>query len=58
MNDTDANKQTQEETMSAYKKANMMKQYHQLLNLLPHGRHKNQKGTKGAFGKRKRLTCK
>ena len=43
------------QTLTPLQKANMMKQYQQLLSLIPNGKHKNQSGTKGAFGNRKRL---
>lgn len=44
--------------MSPMKKKWMMAQYQRLMNLIPHGKHKKQKGTKGAFGNHKRLPSK
>ncbi len=45
-------------TLTPIQKRYMLEQYQKLLSLVPHGKHKNQSGTKGAFGNRKRLTRK
>lgn len=56
MNATEPNKT--EAPISKIRSKYLMDQYRKLINLVPHGRHKNQKGAKGAFGKAKRLSRK
>lgn len=61
MNENTPNNSTVEDNAAAMtpsRKRWMMEQYKRMINLVPHGKHKNQKGTKGAFGKPKSLTRK
>lgn len=61
MNDNTSNisAETIEPTpLTPTKKKWMMAQYKRLISLVPNGKHKNQKGTKGAFGKCKRSRAK
>jgi len=55
MNDIDANNNLTDETtqLTPAQKRELMRKYQRLLNLIPHGKHKKQRGTKGAFGKKK-----
>ena len=54
MNDIDANNNLTDETtqLTPAQKRELMRKYQRLLNLIPHGKHKKQRGTKGAFGKK------
>lgn len=62
MNPTEPNNTNSEElaanTLTPLQKRRLMEQYQKLLSLIPTGKHKGQRGTKGAFGNRKRLTRK
>lgn len=58
MNEPTLNNEEQLTSLTPARKRWMMEQYQRLINLVPHGKHKRQKGTKGAFGKRKRLVSK
>lgn len=58
MNEPTPNNEEQLTSLTPARKRWMMEQYQRLINLVPHGKHKRQKGTKGAFGKRKRLVSK
>ncbi len=61
MNQSDPNKQNQSEDktqLAPFQKRHLMEQYKKLLSLVPHGKHKNQRGTKGAFGKPKNKIAK
>jgi hypothetical protein len=57
-NNTNCDNMSHPQEISPIKKKWMMAQYQRLINLIPHGKHKKQKGTKGAFGNRKRLASK
>jgi hypothetical protein len=45
-------------TLSNLQQRNLKKEYARLMNLIPTGKHKNQNGAKGAFGKSKFLNRK
>lgn len=51
-NNTEPNK------LSPIRRKWLAAQYRRMISLVPHGKHKNQKGVKGAFGKAKRLVRK
>ncbi len=40
-------------SLTPYQRQWQLKQYQRLINLIPHGKHAKQRGTKGAFGNRK-----
>lgn len=45
--------------LTPLQKAWQLKEFNRLMSLIPHGKHKDQRGTKGAFGgKRKRIRAK
>lgn len=54
----ESNNENTLEDLSAARRRHVQAQYQRLLNLIPTGKHKNQRGQKGAFGKSKFLNRK
>jgi hypothetical protein len=52
------NNDTPKTELSQREQRNLQKQYLRLMSLIPTGKHKNQRGQKGAFGKSKFLNRK
>jgi hypothetical protein len=56
--ENEPNNEQPQPTLSNLQQRNLKKQYARLMNLIPTGKHKNQNGAKGAFGKSKFLNRK
>lgn len=54
-NENEPNNYEPQPTLSNLQKRNLQKQYLRLMSLIPTGKHKNQRGQQGAFGKSKFL---
>lgn len=57
-NTPEVNNENTLEDLSPARRRHIQAQYQRLLNLIPTGKHKKQRGQKGAFGKSKFLNRK
>jgi len=54
-NENEPNNEDAKPALSNLQQRNLQKQYARLMSLIPTGKHKNQRGQQGAFGKSKFL---